>query len=184
MDDLFLAAGELERCCRAEALRFCFIGGVAVIRWGVPRVTRDLDIAVLAGFGGEAPVVAALLRHFAPRIEDADQFALQNRVLLLRTASGIEIDVALAALPFEEEMIRRASPFDPVAGVSITTCSAEDLIVLKAFAARPRDWSDVESICRRQRRIDWAYVDATLAPLAEVKPDEPIVETLSRIRRK
>jgi hypothetical protein len=34
---------------------------VAVQHWGEPRVTRDLDLTVFTGFGGETPVVDGLL---------------------------------------------------------------------------------------------------------------------------
>jgi hypothetical protein len=157
VDDLFAAAAQVESACRGAKLAHCFIGGVAVIRWGAPRVTRDLDVAVLARFGGEAPIIEKLLAEFAPRLPEAKKSAQENRVLLLKTTEGIEIDVSLAARPFEEEMIHRATPYEPVRGVSITTCSAEDLLVMKSFAARPRDWSDVESIVLRQRRLDWDH---------------------------
>ncbi|MCC6809091.1 MAG: hypothetical protein IT381_16810 [Deltaproteobacteria bacterium] len=182
VDDLFTAASEVEAACRAERLTHCFIGGIAVIRWGIPRVTRDLDVSVMAGFGGERAIVTALMRHFAERIAGAAGFAEANRVLLLKTAGGIEIDASLAALPFEEEMFRRASTFAPVAGVSLTTCSAEDLIVMKAFAARPRDWSDVEGVIKRQAGLDWTYVDAMIPPLAELKPEVDVLGTLARLR--
>jgi hypothetical protein len=183
MDDLFTAARQVEEACRANRFTFCFIGGIAVIRWGAPRVTRDLDVSVLAGFGGEEPVVRGLLARFAPRLRDAEEFARENRVLLLRTDQGIEIDVSLAALPFEEEMFRRATAYEPVRGVGLTTCSAEDLVVMKAFAARPRDWSDVESIIERQKVLDWSHVLQALTPLAELKPEVEILATLDALRQ-
>lgn len=43
-----------------------------------------------------------------------------------------------------------------VARASLLTCSAEDLVVLKAFAGRPRDWAGVETIvARRSAQLDW-----------------------------
>lgn len=182
MDDLFAAAAQVETACREAGLAHCFIGGIAVIRWGAPRVTRDLDVAVLTGFGGEAPVVEKLLARFAPRLTDSKKFAQENRVLLLKTADGIEIDVSLAALPFEEEMIGRATSYEPVRGVSLTTCSAEDLLVMKAFAARPRDWSDVETVLRRQPALDWTHILSALEPLAGLKPEANILATLHALR--
>lgn len=45
------------------------------------------------------------------------------------------------------------------------TRSAEDLIVLKAFADRPKDWLDIEGILIGQAaQLDWPYVRAQLAP--------------------
>ncbi len=33
------AAGEIQAFCQKQGWRFCFIGGVAVQRWGEPRLT-------------------------------------------------------------------------------------------------------------------------------------------------
>lgn len=47
-------AAEIQAFCREAALAFCFIGGLAVLRWGEPRLTRDVDVTVLAEYGSEA----------------------------------------------------------------------------------------------------------------------------------
>ena len=53
----------------------------------------------------------------------------------------------------------RASEFDFGAGFRLLTCSAEDLIVLKAFASRPQDWIDIDAVVLRQQRVlDWKLV--------------------------
>ena len=50
-------------------------------------------------------------------------------------------------------------------GVSLLTCSAEDLIVLKAFADRDQDWLDIEGILFRQKGLlDWDYILTELTP--------------------
>jgi hypothetical protein len=53
MNDLFEVARQLQEFCDSRGWRSCFIGGLAVQRWGEPRVTRDADLTVLAGFGHE-----------------------------------------------------------------------------------------------------------------------------------
>src|SRR5687767_14703569 len=40
------AAYALARALEAAGVRYAFIGGVAVLGWGVPRATYDLDVAV------------------------------------------------------------------------------------------------------------------------------------------
>ena len=92
-------------------MRFCFIGGLAVQRWGEPRETVDVDLTLLTGFGGEDRFVSALLTHFEPRIDDAAAFAQVNRVLLLRAPSGVGLDIAMGGLPFEESAVVRSSLF-------------------------------------------------------------------------
>ncbi len=142
---LFEAAKQLQDFSDRQGWRSCFIGGIAVQRWGEPRVTRDVDLALLAGFGGEDEFVETLLAAYPPRVEHAAEFARRNRVLLLQTTSGVGIGISLAALPFEELLVSRATIFDFGPGLDIRTCSAEDLLVLKLFASRPLDISDAEA---------------------------------------
>lgn len=181
MNDLFVAAVEVERIIRTAGFGFCFIGGLAVQRWGQPRMTADLDLTVITGFGGEEPYVDALLAELAGRIEDAREFALRHRTLLLKASNGVQVDVALGAMPFEEHAVARASRFQLGEAGSVTTCSAEDLLVHKAFAGRDKDWLDVRGIVARQGpRLDRAQIWFELLPLLELKED---VETEDRLRK-
>lgn len=146
-------------------------------------MTVDVDLTLLTGFGSEGPFIDVLLRHFGGRIPDARTFALTHRVLLLRSESGVGLDIALGGLPFEERVVERASFFDYPPGVPLRTCSAEDLIVMKAFAGRGQDWVDVERVIVRQAgKLDWTYVHEQLAPLAELKGEPEILDQLSKRR--
>ena len=44
MVDVRAAAVEVQRLCVRQGWRFCFIGRVAVQRWGNPRFTVDVDL--------------------------------------------------------------------------------------------------------------------------------------------
>jgi len=182
--DLFEAALHLQTFCDLQDWRSCFIGGIAVQRWGEPRVTRDVDLTILAGFGSEQRFIEPLLAAYPARIAEAEQFALRHRVLLLRSAAGIGIDISFGALPFEETVIRRASSFAFGPGVCLRTCSAEDLVVLKLFASRALDVHDAEGVVlRNKRQLDWQYIENQLLPLAEVKDEPSILRTLARLRQ-
>jgi hypothetical protein len=177
--EVIRAADQLQAVCQAQQWRFCFIGGLALQCWGEPRETVDVDLTLLTGFGGEGPFVETLLRHFDARIDDAVQFALTRRVLLLRAASGVGLDVALGGMPFEERAVARATLLPFPGDVLLRTCSAEDLIVMKSFAARARDWLDVEGIIIRQTgKLDWDYIRSQLKPLAELKEAPEIMGEL------
>jgi hypothetical protein len=53
--------------------------------------------------------------------------------------------------------------------------------VLKAFADRDKDWLDIKTVIIRQHRFDWNYVNAQLAPLAEVKDAPEILTRLASL---
>ena len=101
MNEVIRAAAALQAACEAERWNFCFIGGLAVQRWGEPRETVDVDLTLLTGFRDEGRFAEALIARFEPRIPDPLAFALTNRVLLLRAPSGVGLDIAFGGLPFE-----------------------------------------------------------------------------------
>jgi hypothetical protein len=183
LTEVIRAAAELQRVCAAQDWKFCFIGGLAVLRWGEARETVDVDLTLLTGFDDEQRFISTLVACFAPRIDDAEAFARTHRVLLLRAETGVGLDIALGGLPFEELAVERSSVFTYPPDVPLRTCSAEDLIVLKAFADRPKDWVDVDGIILRQGGgIDWGHVRAQLEPLAELKEAPEILDRLERRR--
>jgi Nucleotidyl transferase AbiEii toxin, Type IV TA system len=183
VNDIIQAAAELQEICQSDGWQFCFIGGLALQRWSEPRETVDVDLSLFAGFGDEQQFCDVLLTHFAARISDAVTFARERRVLLLRSANGVGLDIALAALPYEALVIERSSYFDYPPGVPLRTCSAEDLIVLKAFAGRGQDWVDIErTIVRQTGKLDWNYIREHLQPLAELKETPEILDQLETRR--
>jgi hypothetical protein len=109
--------------------------------------------------------------------------SIARRVVLVENDAGVGLDIALAGMPFEERLVERATPFTFPPDISLRTCSAEDLIVLKAFAARPRDWTDVEGVIVRQAdRLDWSYIREQLVPLLELKEAPELWDELERVR--
>lgn len=109
MNPLLDAALQLQQFCQRQNWQFCYIGGLAVQRWGEPRLTQDADMTLL-------------------------------------------------------------------------TCSAEDLIVHKAFAGRPQDWLDIETILIRQKgKLKPQVIWDELVPLAELKEEPEIVDRLRKL---
>ncbi len=185
MSPLLEAALEIQGFCRARGWRFCFIGGIVVPRWGEPRTTADADLTLLTGFGGEEAFADALLASFRPRRPDARKLALERRVVLLEASNSVPLDVSLGALPFEERFVSRSSEFAVSTGVTLQTCSAEDLVVLKTFAGRELDWADVRGVAVRQAgRLDEALIFRELEPLLELKGTPEASARLREILRK
>lgn len=182
MITLFKKALEIQDFFVHNKWKFCFIGGIAIQRWGEPRLTINIDITLITGFGSEESFIDNILERYKGRISNVKKFALKNRVLLLSSSNNIDIDIALGGLQFEKEMINRASLYKFLPDVSLLTCSAEDLIILKAFADRPKDWIDIESIIIRQiKNLNKKYIISRLAPLCELKESPHIINQLEKI---
>lgn len=182
MNQLLEAAEELQTFLQAKGWPFAFLGGLAVNRWGRPRTTSDADVALFTGFGSEQTFIEEMLGRFRARISDAGAFAAQSRVLLLQSSTSVGIDVSLAALPFEEQAISRATDFRYPNGTVLTTVSAEDLVVLKSMAGRPQDWLDVEGILVRQAAsLDVGLIRRELEVFAGFTESDTMLAEFERI---
>ena len=185
MADLLDAAREVDGFCRRKGWRYCIIGGLALLRWGEQRMTKDVDFTLLTGFGHEESFLGPLLAEFEPLQPNAMEFALHHRFLPIRTKAGFKADIALGALPFEELAVDRASDYAYAPDCVLRTCSPEDLLVMKAFASRPQDWIDIEGVLiRQQGKLDWTYIYTQLTPLAELKEQPALLEQLRGLERK
>ena len=184
MTPLFAAALELQTFFERQGWKFCIIGGVALLRWGRPRFTSDVDVSLFTGFGHEDRFIGPILEAgYKPRIPDAAAFARRNRVLLLESSEGVPIDLGLAALPYEFLSVERSTLFKFEPECVLRTCSAEDLIVQKLFANRAQDVADVETVTDRMwGLLDWEYVEAQLGPLADLKEDPAIMVRMASLR--
>ena len=179
MISLYRAALDLQQVLQQQRWSFSFIGGLALQRCGEPRLTRDIDLTLFTGFGTEPFFIDVLCGLYRLRLQDGRDFAIHNRVLLLMTQDGIGIDFALAGLPYEQRLIDRSSHFSFLPDCSLQTCSAEDLIITKAFADRDQDWIDIRGILIRcQGRLDWPLIEQELKPLVAAKEKPEIISRL------
>lgn len=182
MTQLYLAALAVQDFCDRHAWAFCIIGGVAVQRWGEVRLTNDVDLTLLTGFGQEENFVRPWLENYRLRPPCANvAFAVKNRVLLLTDPQGTPVDIALGALDFERRAIERSTRWILPDGRGLRTCSAEDLLVHKCFANREQDWVDVNGILARQHgKLDLNLVRVELRPLAALKEKPEILYRLEQ----
>jgi hypothetical protein len=155
-------------------VKYAIIGGMAVQYWGESRFTQDIDLTVSAPLDDLEGFIQRILDRFAPRIDDALDFASQNRVVLVKATNGYPIDIALGLPGYEDEVLRRAVEYAIAPGKVVSICSAEDLIIHKVVAGRAQDIRDIEGIVYRQLdRLDEEYIQRWLAEFSQLlgKPD-------------
>jgi len=111
------ALGALRKAMAAEKRPVAVIGGIAINANGVARFTGDIDATIPGADLDLRALVRTLKAHaIVARMPKAIEFARENQVLLLKhVATGIELDLSLAWIPFELEAIERAKsmPFGP-----------------------------------------------------------------------
>jgi hypothetical protein len=145
--------GAIADTFRRAGLRWYVFGAQAVIVYGRPRLTADLDITVLA----DLDHVPHLVESLAPaglvlQPIATDDFVRRTRVLpFVHESTGIPVDIVLAGPGLEQEFAANAREID-LGGVSVPVISPEDLIVTKILVGRPKDLDDVDGILRAQPR--------------------------------
>jgi len=82
-------------------------------------------------------------------------------------ATGVDIDVSRAWLPFEIEALASAD-HESLAGIDIVIVKPEDLIIFKIVAWRPQDQQDVERLLTLYGdRVDLARIRRHVRELGE-----------------
>ncbi len=180
---LSTVACAIARWLQADSVPFVLIGGMAVSLAGRPRVTQDIDVLASVNEEGWADFVASGGRHgFLPRIADPVAFAHDTRVLPLRhETSGIDVDIVLAGMPFEEDIVANGHPVT-VGDGQVRLPRTEDLIIMKAVARRPKDIADIEGLIDMADRIDWDYVSHWTLQFAEALETPEIQATIDMLR--
>lgn len=131
--------------------RWYVFGAQAVLVWGRPRLTGDVDVTVF--LDPEAPdafVSAMDQAGFDLRIWNVRDFVSRTRVFpFTHAASGLALDAVLGGPGLEEEFLRTAHQVD-VGGLLVPVIGPAELIVTKILAGRPKDLDDVQGILRAQ----------------------------------
>ncbi len=159
----------LQRLLHQFNDRGVIIGGIAVGFLGKPRFTADVDAVFLLS-KQDIPQFLEYARgeNIIPRIQNAEEFARKNRVLLLRhNPTETDIDISLGILPFEEEMVERGST-KSFANLSIRLPTPEDLIIMKAIAHRPKDLEDIRTIAEKYPDLDVERIREWVKSFGEV----------------
>ncbi len=181
-DDLFGALSDFARWLQPYSGRVAVIGGIAAVFLGRPRVTRDIDALFWIGDEEIEPLLqSGAAFGWEPRLPDALEFAFQNRVLLVRhTRTQIEADLSLGMLSFEEAAIQNALWRD-IGGFSIPLPRAEDLVVMKLIAGRPRDIADVEGVLANTPNFNREHVRLIVREFAQLLEAPEILDNLNRL---
>ena len=139
------------------------IGGQAVLIYGEPRLTKDIDITLGIGTGELIKmkrVVGELkLKVLAKNIEG---FVKETMVLpAIDERTGIKVDFIFSFSAYEKQAIERANNVK-FGKTAVKFASLEDVVIHKIVAGRARDIEDVKSILLKNEVYDGEYVSKWL----------------------
>jgi hypothetical protein len=169
----------------ARQIPFMLIGGQAILLHGEPRLTQDIDVT-LGVPPDHVPDVLSVAHSTGldPLPEDPQAFAGETFVLPCEeTATGLRVDFIFSTMPYEAHAIDRAVRV-AIEGEDVPFAAAEDLLLHKLFAGRPRDLEDAAGVVRRKgSEIDWYYVRKWAEEFAKIPGREEMPERVERLRR-
>jgi len=185
MNFLLEAAAEIADFLEREDVPYAILGGLAVQYWGEPRTTRDVDIVAMVQPQYLGKFLEKAVNRFTPRIKNAITFAKKSRVLLLKATNDCPIDLSLGIPGYEESVIQRAIIVCFPNVRPLRLISAEDLIIHKCVAGRPRDLEDVECILIRQKgKVNVRYIKRWLKEFAPLVNEYDIILNFENILKK
>jgi hypothetical protein len=149
------------------------IGGQAVLLYGEPRLTRDIDITL--GVGPDSlDTLKRIIQTLALKIlvKDLDGFARETLVVpTLDEESRLRVDFIFAYSPYERQAIRRAKAV-MIGKATVRFASREDVIIHKVVAGRPRDLDDVRGILLKKVDFDKRYTRKWLKVFGETLKED------------
>jgi hypothetical protein len=164
-------------------------GARAAILYGVARLTADVDVTVRLRESTTGGMLADALERCGFRLRIADaEFVARTRVMpFVHEATGLPLDVVLAGPGLEDQFFAGAVVRD-IDGVRVPVASAEDVVVMKLLADRPKDQEDIVAIAAAQGdALDEGGVRRTLIALEEALAQDDLQPAfdaaLARARR-
>ncbi len=150
----------LASALEKQNIPYMIIGGQAVLLHGEPRLTRDIDITLgidIQEYESVRQIVDFL--GLKALVDSPKQFINETRVLpLLDPKTDIRIDMIFSFSDFERQAVKRSISVE-TNGYMVKYTTAEDLVIHKMFAGRPRDLEDVKGILLKNTNLNMTYID-------------------------
>lgn len=168
---------------QTQRVPYAVIGGLAASLHGEPRVTADIDLVIGVTTAGAIDLIPRLGgSSLEPLFTGVEEVVERAFILPLRhRATGVKVDLAIGLSGFEQQALSRAEKIR-IEGHDVAVATAEDLLIMKLLAGRPRDQQDIEGIISAQgERLDWDYCLETAQALGKAI-DQDIVSQVRKLR--
>lgn len=173
-------------CKLAEAFEknnipYMVIGGQAVLVYGEPRMTKDIDVTLGVGPDHLEEIIALVKgMGLTVLVSQPAEFVQKTMVLPCQdSSSGVRVDLVFSFSPYEQQAMKRVRKI-PILNREVHFASPEDLIIHKIIAGRPRDLEDAKVVLNKNPDMDQTYIERWLSDF-EKALDKPLVEVLRNL---
>lgn len=144
---------------KKHRIPYMIIGGQAVLLYGTPRLTRDIDITLGISID-KLSLAGKAIRDSGLKIipENIEDFVEKTFVLPAKDEkTGLRVDFIFSYTPYERHAIERASDVT-ISEVKVKFATVEDIVIHKIFSGRAQDIEDVRAILIKNPDCDISYV--------------------------
>lgn len=164
---------------------YMIIGGQAVLLYGTPRLTRDIDITV-----GVDTDKFSLLETVCKQSQlkilsvNPETFAKTTKVLPAEEPKiRVRVDFIFSFTTYEKQAMKRVKNV-LLEGYTVKFASCEDVIIHKLFAGRAIDEEDVRNILiKNRKKIDIKYIKKWLLKFSDIGGQEELLEKFNKLLR-
>ena len=163
-------------------LRYALVGGLAVSVWSAARATKDVDLYADLPAGRRADVLQEMVRRGfdVPAMdEELERFGVFRSLFV---STDVFVDIFDAENPIGEAILNRRREVKAEGKVR-WTAAPEELVILKAFSDRPRDFEDLTKLVAVGKpKLDMAYIERWARDLDRSIGGDEVSERLRRAR--
>jgi predicted nucleotidyltransferase len=157
-------------------IAYMIIGGQAVLIYGRPRLTRDVDIT-LGVDTDKYQIIENVCKKLGLRIlpEHPETFAQETKVLPAEEPkSKIRLDFIFSFSLYERAALKRTKEV-VIDKYPVKFASCEDIIIHKMVAGRAIDHEDIKSILTKNKdQIDLEYIEKWISEFNNLEEHENI----------
>jgi predicted nucleotidyltransferase len=167
-------AQQLDR----RKIPYMIIGGQAVLLYGRPRLTRDIDITVGVDTDKFTSIEGVCKKlKLKILVENPHDFAQNTKVLPTEEPdSKVRVDFIFSFTSYEAQAIANAKQVF-IDDYPVRFASCEDVIIHKMVAGRAIDEEDVQSILAKNKdAIDFKHIEKWLSEFGKIAEHEGILE--------
>jgi hypothetical protein len=142
---------------------YMIIGGQAVLFYGEPRFTRDIDITLGIGIDELYKIKQVINKlNLTVKVKNYKKFAEQTMVIpTIDKKTGIGVDFVFSYTGYERQAIKKAKDVK-FGKTNVKVASLEDVIIHKVIAGRPRDIEDIIIMLIKNPNYDVKYINRWL----------------------
>lgn len=169
---------------KKHRIPYMIIGGQAVLLYGVPRLTKDIDITLGVSIEELRLVINAAKSAGLKIVPENVEIFVKKTFVLPATdkKTGIRVDFIFSFTPYEKQAIKRAKT-KLLSRTRVRFATVEDVIIHKIFSGRSRDLEDVRAMLLKNPDCDMSYIKKWLAEFDKASGGKKFLDILKDITK-